>query len=162
MSLCAISPPFNTSHYELGVSQTSQHLVKYTAQILNHASETISLGWRKALNQQLMDMQSRNNKSGWDGYQANPISQQTMFAAMIFLTLLPDYIEMPDIVPEPTGEIGFLWEKGEDITLLISISPETIVFVELSGSSKSHGERKFPRELPSNIKKTLFDYFRIS
>ncbi|MGC1878629.1 MAG: hypothetical protein WA347_05395 [Rhabdochlamydiaceae bacterium] len=161
MSLYA-SPPFYTSHYELGVSQTSRQIAEYTVEIRNHASETISFGWRKVLIQQLREIQSRNDKAGWDGYQAIPITRQTMFAAIIFLMLLPDYIEIPDIVPEPTGEIGFLWEKENDITFIVSVSSETLVFVELFGSSKSHGERKFLRELPDNIEKTLLNYFRIS
>ena len=130
-------------------------------QIRNHASDTISLGWRRALNQQLIEIQSRCDKSNWDGYLALPISQKTMLAAMVFLSLLPDYIEMPDIVPEPTGEIGFLWEKGEDITFLVSVNADTIVFVELFGSNKNHGERKFLYNLPPNIEKTLLDYFCI-
>jgi len=160
MSLCATPPPF-ISYYERGVSPISQQLVRVTEQISNHASETISLGWREHLKQQLLEIQSRCNQSGWDGYQAAPICLKTLLAAIEFLKLLPNYIEMPDIVPEPTGEIGFLWEKGEDITLLVSVSPETIVVVELLGSSKSHGERTFPNRLPTNIEKTLLDYFRI-
>lgn len=162
MSFCANSPLFSASHYELGVSQISQQLAKYTMRIRNHASETISLGWREALNQQIIEIQSRCNKSGWDGYDATPIDKKTMFAAIIFLKLLPDYIAIPDIVPEPSGEIGFSWEKGDDVIFVVSVSSETIVFVELFGPNKNHGERQFLSELPINIERTLLDYFRLS
>ncbi len=157
----ATPPSFHSSYYERGVSPTSQYLVNAAEQISKHASETITLGWREDLKQQLSEIQSRCDTNGWDGYEAIPISSKTLWAAIHFLTLLPDYIEMPDIVPEPTDEIGFLWEKREDITLLVSVSPETIVFVELFGSSKNHGELAFPSRLPTNIERMLLDYFRI-
>jgi hypothetical protein len=106
-------------------------------------------------------IQSKYSENGWDGYEAAPINLQTMYAAIIFLELLPDRIEMPDIVPEPTGEIGFLWTKGKDVTFVVSVSPDTITFAGLLGSNKNHGETKFLNELPINIEKILLDYFRI-
>lgn len=87
------------------------------------------LNSREDLKQQLLEIQERCDTYGWDGYAATPISSKTRLLAISFLELLPDYIEIPDIVPEPTGEIGFLWEKEDDITFLVSVGNETIVSV---------------------------------
>lgn len=162
MNVCAVDPPFYSSHYELGVSTSAQKLTQYVIKIRNHRSQSISLGWREPLNQQLMDVLTKCNSQGWDGYDANPIDHFSIYAASRFLDLLPDNIEIPEIVPEPTGEIGFLWSKGKYITFVVSVNPDKIIFAGLLGASKSHGETKFLNELPCAIERILLDYFVLS
>lgn len=162
MSVCPVDIPFYSSHYESGVSDSSHELSQYVLKIRNHTSQTISLGWRESLNQQLMDIYSRCSEENWDGYDAIPLDRFTVYAASIFIELLPDNIAIPDIVPEPTGEIGFQWSKGKHVTFVASINPEMITFAGLFGTSKIHGEIKFLNELPSAIEKILLDYFVLS
>ncbi len=162
MNLFPLDCPFYSSHYEIGVSRSSQELSKYVREIRNHSSQTFSLGWREILNQQLIDVFARCHGQGWDGYDASPIDYFSIYAASRFLDLLPDDIEIPDIVPEPTGEIGFLWSKGKHVTFVVSVNPDTITFAGLLPTSKNHGEAKFLNELPSAIEKILLDYFALS
>lgn len=159
MSLCSSTFPSSTSHYELGVSSVSRQLVKDERQLCDYESRTILFGWRQALAQQIIEVQHDCKEDDWNGHGAIAITKETMFAALIFLDLLPNHIQAPDINAESTGRIGFLWEKGDDITFVVSVSSETIVFVELCGSSKNRGERRFLNRLPTNIEKTLLDYF---
>lgn len=162
MSVCPVDLPFYSSHYESGVSLSAKELIRYVIKIRNHTSQSISLGWRENLNQQLMDVLSRCNVQGWDGYDANPIDRFSIYAASRFLDLLPDNIEIPEIVPEPTGEIGFLWSKGKHVTFVISVNPDKIIFAGLLGASKNRGETKFLNELPHTIERILLDYFALS
>lgn len=162
MSVCPVDLPFYSSHYEVGVSTPAQELTQYVIKIRNHASQSISLGWREPLNQQLMDVLSKCNLHGWDGYDANPINHFSIYAASRFLDLLPNNIEIPEIVPEPTGEIGFLWTKGKYLTFVVSVNPDKIIYAGLLGASKNHGETKFLNELPYVIERILLDYFVLS
>lgn len=109
-----------------------------------------------------MDVYSRCSEENWDGYGAIAINRSAIYAATIFIELLPDNIKIPEIVPEPAGEIGFEWVNGKYATFVASITPQTITFAGLFGSGKSHGEVKFLNELPSVIEKILLDYFVLS
>ena len=162
MNAYPVDIPFYSSHYEPGVSSLSQEVSTYIWRIRNHVSQTISLGWRETLNQQLMDVYSRCIEENWDGYDAIAINRSAIYAALIFIELLPDGIRVPEIVPEPTGEIGFEWTNGKYATFVASVNPQIITFAGLFGSGKNHGEVKFLNTLPSIIEKILLDYFVLS
>lgn len=162
MNVCPVDLPFYSSHYEIGVSKPSQELTQYVLKIRIHTSQTIFLGWREILNQKLMDVYSKCHLEGWDGYDAKAIDRFSIYAASRFLDLLPDNIEVPDIIPESTGEVGFLWSKGKNITFAVSVNPNTITFAGLFGMNKNHGEFNFQNELPCPIEKVLSDYFVLS
>ncbi len=144
-----------------GVSSASKQLTECVWQLRNHVSDTISFGWREILIQDLIEVQSRCNESDWDGYGAVPITKQTMLAAVTLLRFLPDYMMAtpPDIVPEPTGEIGFSWVKNADMHLVVAVSKESIAFAQLIGSKKLHGEMKFLSDFPTDVGKTVLEYF---
>lgn len=152
----------SSSYYQSGVSEQSHELLQYTKDIRAHNSRTISFGWKESLYQYLVDICSRCKEENWDGYDARPINQNNFYAASILLDLLPDNVGIPDIIPEPTGEIGFEWSKGKDLIFVLSVNPDTITFAGVLGVNKFHGETKFTNELPENIKRMLFDYFILS
>lgn len=52
------------------------------------------------------------NCPDWDGYGAQPISQQTVRAARSFSYLLPISGQRPDVAPGADGTIGFEWRFG--------------------------------------------------
>ncbi|WP_068470548.1 hypothetical protein [Candidatus Protochlamydia phocaeensis] len=162
MNAYPIDLPFYSSHYDLGVSSPSQEVSTYIWRIRNHTSQTMSLGWRETLNQQLMDVYSRCCEENWDGYDAVAINRSAIYATSIFIELLPDGIKIPEIVPEPTGEIGFEWTNGKHAIFAVSVNSQTITFAGLFGSGKSHGEVKFLNVIPSIIEKILLDYFVLS
>ena len=47
--------------------------------------------------------------SNWDGYDAEPISPETLRAARFFLSMLPETLGEPDIAPGADGTIGLEW-----------------------------------------------------
>jgi len=114
--------------------------------------------WKEPLRQKLIQVQSVRTEAGWDGYDATPISRDTVSAATIFLVSLPDSIHVPEIVPDPAGEIAFVW-KSLHADFLVSVSPETLIFAGILESNKIHGELKFSEKIPSHIEKPLLDYF---
>lgn len=146
------------SSYSSGVSEQADELVLIETKIQNHTSQSISLGWRAILNEQLLDLFFECQLEGWDGYDANPINLHTLSSASRFIELLPNNIETPDIVPEPSGEVGFLWSR-KHLTFVISINPDQIIYAGVLASSKLHGEYKFLNELPPHLEQILLDYF---
>jgi len=61
------------------------------------------------------------SQRGWDGYDAQPISRQTQLNARVFLEDLPMWLQAPDIVPEPDGEIAIEWDLGPGRIFSVSI-----------------------------------------
>lgn len=61
------------------------------------------------------------SQRGWDGYDAQPISRQTQLNARVFLEDLPMWLQAPDIVPEPDGEIAVEWDLGPGRIFSVSI-----------------------------------------
>ena len=96
---------------------------------------------------ELKDIQTACAAADWDGYDALPISENTVARAICFLELLDPSLGIPDIVPEPTGEIGFAWEREGCMTLLISLGPKTIDFIKTSSYISLQGKRSAPCHL---------------
>ena len=49
---------------------------------------------------------------GWDGYDAKPIDLVSVRWASNFISLLPEYVSYPELVPETNGELAMVWEKN--------------------------------------------------
>jgi hypothetical protein len=52
------------------------------------------------------------NVPGWDGYDAEPVTNETVDTARRFRRLLPRALRAPDIAPGADGTIGFEWRHG--------------------------------------------------
>ncbi|AOR68346.1 hypothetical protein BBJ41_12890 [Burkholderia stabilis] len=51
-------------------------------------------------------------QANWDGYDADPISEDACSAAKSFLVSLPSSFESPDLCPNPSGTISMEWESS--------------------------------------------------
>jgi hypothetical protein len=67
----------------------------------------------------------RYEVANWDGYDADPITRETVDAARAFLGLLPYGFSTPAIAPGGDGAIGFEWlrDQGPFRKLFIDIGP---------------------------------------
>jgi hypothetical protein len=89
--------------------------------------------------------------AGWDGYGALPIGREVYLEAKKLIMSLPvvSFIPMPEIVPEPSGEIAFEWSKGRRRTFIASVGGNNeIVYAGLFGLNKTHGAEYFGDSLP--------------
>lgn len=87
-------------------------------------SATAGLPLQKAL-QALEEVFEETSEPGWDGYDALPVPWEARLEAEILLRRLPPSIPMPEIVPEPDGEIGLEWYKRKRLTFAASVSGQT-------------------------------------
>lgn len=95
----------------------------------------------------------------WDGYGAQSISHDTYMEAIILLTLIPPSVPMPEVVPEPAGEIAFEWYKGKGRVFVASVGGRNVINYAglFGGNNKAHGTESFHNgELP----KTIIDNIR--
>jgi len=67
------------------------------------------------------------NVPGWDGYDADPITIETVQAARYFARQLPRHLLPADIAPGADGTIGFEWQMGgngdKSETIFVEVGP---------------------------------------
>ena len=88
---------------------------------------------------------------GWDGYDASPLLQEHLLAAMAFARSLPDNISIPELTPENNGGISYDWCKGEGLQFSVSVYPDKLVYAGILASKRIHGEQPFTGEIPKDI-----------
>ncbi|HLA37129.1 MAG TPA: hypothetical protein VJZ02_01540 [Candidatus Brocadiales bacterium] len=134
-----------------------------------HASETVS----KLLKSALGHLKSRSqlnlllaalegvfkdcSEPNWDGYNALPISYEAYRKAEKLLTLLPISLPMPEIGPEPTGEIGLEWYTEKQFVFAISVGGNNIItYAGIFGEGNTtHGTEVFTESIPSTILRNI-------
>lgn len=91
-------------------------------------------------------------EANWDGYQAEPVSEDTYQLAAQFLKALPLGTSMPAIGAEPDGHLTVEWYRSPHRTLSVSISPEgEFHYASLLGASKAFGAEPFFGAVPEAI-----------
>ncbi len=97
------------------------------------------------------------SKVNWDGYNASPISERAFFEANKLLELLPSDVPTPEIVPEPTGDIGLEWYRGKQFAFVISVSGRNLITYAgtFGAGNETHGTENFTESRPLTIIKNL-------
>lgn len=92
----------------------------------------------------------------WDGYGAYPLSKDSLFEAYKFIELIPSSLPMPQVIAEPSGEIGLEWHKDRGLSFAISFSGKNMIsYAGIFGSNKTHGTEYFGDTIPSIIIENL-------
>jgi hypothetical protein len=81
------------------------------------------------------------NLPGWDGFDAQAISAETIHEARNFALLLPRELRSADIAPGADGTIGFEWRTGsgdQRVVTIVDIGPgDRVVARRLSSTGKT-------------------------
>nr|MBC8413194.1 hypothetical protein [bacterium] len=65
-------------------------------------------------------------------------------------------IPVPEIIPEPGGEIGLEWSRGTRQVFIASFAGNNeIIYAGLFGTNKTHGTEYFGDSIPSKIMDNL-------
>jgi hypothetical protein len=80
----------------------------------------------------------------WDGYGAEPVTEQTIDSARLFLVLLPVDWREPDLAPGADGTIGLEWvmQRGPLKKLFVDVGPGATWSAYWRLASGERGERK--------------------
>lgn len=102
---------------------------------------------------ELMEMCTSCSGTNWDGESAKEIPQAAYFEAARFVRLLPTILPLPEIVPEPNGQIAFEWHVKRDYMFVVALGgTQTLTFAGLFGADSSvHGTEPFSDSIPASI-----------
>jgi hypothetical protein len=111
--------------------------------------------------QLLKETYAECSKENWDNYGAKPIFYKAYIEAEKIIKWLPSTIPMPEIVPEPGGEIALEWYKNNKFVFVISVSGNNIItYAGIFGEhSKTHGTEFFVDALPPSIVRNILRLF---
>lgn len=142
------SPLFN-----LGVSAESEKLQKLLEDAFSRFKETATEEKRLAESRSsLEEVYEECSKENWDGYDAQPLTEDAYNEVWNFLDMIPSTLSMPEIVPEPNGAIALEWSKGRRSIFTISLSGNNIInYAGLFGVDQTYGVAHMLDSLPSII-----------
>lgn len=102
-------------------------------------------------------------EAGWDGEDAEPISEMAAMLAIDFIRALPDSVPLPEFAPEPDGSISLDWIRSRVRLFSLSVGMSTrLAYAWLDGTDRGHavvvfdGEAVPPRIL-EGIKRIIDD-----
>lgn len=143
-----------------GVSEEARIIQSILESMAHERRIPASFAWRDLLLGEVREIIQTCSNEGWDGYGAEPISREAGLRAAQLITLLPEGIQPPNVVPEPTGDIALEWLTGAEKHFTLSITGPTLVYAGIfGGSDKRYGEKRFLRDLPPATLEILTSYF---
>lgn len=143
-------PTFSARLVNTGASREAKHLEELLGDVLTHYSR---LSPRDLALAELARIYSDCRREGWDGYSARPLSAGAYHAAVRFILAIPAAFPMPDVVPEPDGDISLEWDFGRWNALSLSIGNcGRISYAALLGSDRrKKGSEVFDDVIPPEI-----------
>ena len=141
----------------MGFGDEVDKLKEFFKGIVSEFRNTETLGRSDEALQSLDKVFDECSEEGWDGYDALPITKYAYKEAKRLIESLPlTFFPIPEVVPEPSGEIGLEWYREERQVLVASVSGRNeIVYAGLLGVNKSYGTEYFGDFLPSVILENL-------
>ena len=136
-----------------GASGAAEYVGRQIAKGRAQLRKAISFGAGvKIAIEELHDIADECGTTGWDGYGAEPVGQETIRQAERFLNALPLGVAAPSVGAEPDGQITFEWYQSPRRILSVSVSREgDLHYAALLGYSRRYGTEAFFGEMPSEI-----------
>ena len=156
MAAIAISSRITSSFYpnNNGSSEASNDLQKVFEDCIIRLRRTEMWNHQGRVLSELKKIYWEYSEKNWDGYGALPISQEAYHEAVRFLEVLPlSWLPIPNVGPEPEGDIGFEWTFGKNRIFIVSINGTNIItYTGLLGTgNKTHGTEVFDGSIPQTI-----------
>ena len=137
-----------------GSSAAARFVAAQTEQGRRRLQESYSLGLRgKGVFDDLCRNFEERRVANWDGYGAEPVSEEAYRIAYRFLEALPIGTPAPAIGAEPDGHVTLEWYRSPRRTLSVSVSPEGELHYAalLPGPKKEYGTVPFAGDVPSRV-----------
>ena len=138
----------------VGVGPTSQRLKDFVySEALATFQLAVSLGAKFEKLSEVNETYRKCSMPNWDAEGAEAITEAAYLEASRFIRLLPVIFPMPEIVPEPNGQLGFEWHLRRDHMFVVALGgTQVLTFAGLFGSESSiHGTDPFSDSLPESI-----------
>lgn len=144
-----------------GQSQTFGEIKRRVIEAHAHASEPISLGWKRSLHDDIAELKTECAEEGWDGYGADPLSDEAEFRAHYLIDIAPDSIRPPTIVPSPEGEISLEWHNDRNRSLSVTpLGDHLLIYAAILGLEQTRfGREPYSDSWPSSLLTLLREFF---
>ena len=154
------------SEYAIGFSIQSGKSFALESQDIEHKYEVILEQFKKAesigrnseiepIIDELTEIFNSCSHDNWDGYGANAISENTYLEAKKIINMLSSpflNVPLPEITPEPDGDIAFEWNDNYGRTFVFSIDDnQSITYAGIFGSNKTQGFEILGDFLPGTL-----------
>lgn len=158
--LGADCPPFWIRPSDAGFDENSSgRIAKDIDEAIDQLRKSVTITFGRPLDEMrdsLNEIFRECMRADWDGYGAVAISEDAYEEAKKIINLLPSSIPVPEILAEPTGDIGFEWHKGEGQVFAISVRGKNLIFFAgLNAGNKVHGSEYFEDTIPLVIRQYL-------
>jgi hypothetical protein len=135
----------------LGVSEEAQAVAKATQAERRDISRTNALG-RSSVFDELGAVWEECRHSNWDGYDALPVTWETLQHADRLIESLPLGTSLPSVGAEPDGALTLEWHQSRRRTLSVSVTAEgELHYAALLGPNRAFGTEAFFGEIPQKI-----------
>jgi hypothetical protein len=137
-----------------GVGTTATRLAEFiNAEAMATFQLAVSLRAKFDALCELFQVYKSCSNANWDSEGAEAISEAAYQEAARFIRLLPVIFPMPEIVPEPNGQVGFEWHLRQDNMLVVALGgTQVLTFAGLFGGESSvHGTDPFSDSVPESV-----------
>jgi hypothetical protein len=136
-----------------GASEVANYIRTQSTEIRIHVERTISFGSAiDQLRQELASVCEEAQTPGWDGYGADPVSEETIAFACEFVNCMPSSMEMPTVTVEPDGHVSFEWYRSPNRLVSVSVGENReLNFAATIGREQDCGNRVFCGVIPKRI-----------
>lgn len=140
-----------------GVSVTNDTIDNEFKGVSVHLEETEPYWYKLNTIGQYCDEIHEYFNPNWDGYGALPISKVSFIEALKFYFSLPTYAPVPELVPLPSGEVGFEWYKNNNKQFNITFTDDSsIIYAGIYGPlDKKHGTCLFDGTISNDIMRNI-------
>lgn len=111
-----------------------------------------ALGIENTVFDELATVWEECREPNWDGFQAVPVTQDTLRNTYRFLEALPFGFPQPSVGAEPDGDLTLEWHRSPRRTLSVSINADgDLNYAALLGPNRSYGTETFFGDVPDAI-----------
>lgn len=110
----------------------------------------------KSIVSEITSLLEENSEEGWDGYNAKPISTISCNYAIRLLQSIDSNTFLPEIIAEPTGQIGIQWDLGS-CSLIVTFNETGVLSFGYHDSygAEIFGSFKYTNGVPVEIRPYL-------
>lgn len=135
-------------------SQEGTELRLRASAIVGSSERSVALfGVKRRAIEELEQLASDCSEPGWDGHDAEAVSEIAKSTAEHFIRVLPEDIPLPEFSVEPDGAISLDWIRRRGCVFSLSVGrTDRLAFAWLDGTDRGHGVARFTGEqIPGRI-----------
>jgi hypothetical protein len=137
-------------------SEVGKTLFQLLVNASSHARDNAT-DWRPLARAYIEEVAQECGSDGWDGYGAKAISPVTKEQAQALIDMFPFSFAMPEVLPDPDGEIALCWDLGPGRVFTTTVGSSGLVSYAgiLGNGEKPHGVEPIKGKIPKPVIEAL-------